>query len=99
MADRFRTEYSQLNQIANTFNQQSDAIKQMSNSIKTCVEDLRQGAWIGKGADKFYAEYDSAVAPTLQRLERALSQASSTTKKIAQISKQAETDASNCFHV
>jgi len=99
MADRFRTEYNQLTQIANTFNQQSDAIKQMSNSIKTCVEDLRSGAWIGKGADKFYAEYDSAVAPTLQRLERALSQASSTTKKIAQISKQAETDASNCFHV
>jgi WXG100 family type VII secretion target len=99
MADRCRAEYSQLNQIANTFNQQSDAIKQMNNSIKTCVEDLRQGAWIGKGADKFYAEYDSSVAPTLQRLERALSQAGSTTKKIAEVWKTAEQNASSCFHV
>jgi WXG100 family type VII secretion target len=71
----------------------------MSNSIKSCVEDCRGGNWIGKSADKFYAEYDSAIAPALQRLERALSQASSVTKKVSQVWKQAEQESSNCFHV
>jgi WXG100 family type VII secretion target len=99
MSDRCRADYNQLTQIANTFNQQGDAIKSMNQSIKSCVEQCRGGDWIGKSADKMYNEYDSSVAPTLQRLERALSQAASTTKKIAQVWKQAEQESSNCFHV
>lgn len=99
MSDRCRADYNQLNQIANVFNQQSDAIQGMTNNLKSCVEQLRGRDWVGKGADKFINEWDSSVLPTLTRLQRALSQASSTTKKIAQVWKQAEEQSSGCFHI
>jgi WXG100 family type VII secretion target len=99
MADRCRADFNQLTQIASVFNQQGDAIRSMNGNIRSCVEQLRGKDWIGKGADKFINEMDSSVLPTLQRLERALGQAASVTKKIAQVWKQAEQESSNCFHV
>lgn len=98
MGDKFRADYNQLNNIANVFNQQADAINSMNQGIRSCFEDLKGGNWIGKGADKFNTEMQDSVLPKLQRLQRALASAARATKKISQVAKQAEEESSNCLN-
>jgi WXG100 family type VII secretion target len=94
---KVRSDFDQLNNIADTFSSQSDAISQMNQNLKSKMEQLRGGDWVGKGATKFYNEMDSSVMPSLQRLQNALSQASSVTRKIGQLMKQTEDEAARVF--
>jgi len=96
-AAKVRSDFDQLNNIAGTFSSQSDAISQMNRNLKGKMEQLRSGHWVGKGATKFYNEMDSSVMPSLQRLQNALTQASGTTRKIAQLMKQAEDESARIF--
>lgn len=63
------------------------------------METLKGGDWIGKGATAFYSEMNDQVMPTMQRLQRALTEAARITQQISQIMKEAEQEASGCFHV
>lgn len=83
--------------MAQAFRSQSENITKQSQQIKANVEDLQGGNWIGKGAQAFYREMGDTVMPTMQRLQRALAEASRITQQISQIMKQAEDEASNCF--
>lgn len=96
-AAKVRSDFDQLNNIAGTFGSQSDAIGQMTQNLKGKMEQLRGGDWVGKGATKFYNEMDNSVMPSLKRLQNALSQANSTTKKIAQLMKQTEDESARIF--
>ena len=51
------------------------------------LEILKGGDWVGKGADKFYGEMDSAVLPALKRLITALETAQRVTRQISKIHK------------
>lgn len=83
--------------MAQAFRSQSENITKQSQQIKANVEDLQGGNWIGKGAQAFYREMGDQVMPTMQRLQRALAEASRITQQISQIMKQAEDEASSCF--
>jgi WXG100 family type VII secretion target len=98
-APQVRSDYDQLNTIAQTFSTQSDTVNRTLQSVRSNMDTLQGGDWIGKGAQAFYKEMNDQVLPTMQRLQKALAEASRITKQIAQIMKQAEDEASGCFHI
>lgn len=98
-APTIRGDYDGLKTIAGTLRSQGDAIKAMNQRIKSAMETLKGGDWIGEGARKYYAEMDGQVMPALQRLANALSEAGRVTQEIASTIKQAEEGAAGCFHL
>jgi WXG100 family type VII secretion target len=98
-APTIRSDYDQLRTMAQSFRAQSENIAKQNQAIKANVDDLQGGNWIGKGAQAFYKEMGDQVMPTMQRLQRALAEASRITQQIAQVMKAAEDEASGCFHV
>lgn len=98
-ASTVRSNFDELNNVAGAFSSNSDNIKTMTQDVNSKLEELRSGKWVGKGATKFYKEMDDHVMPSLQRLERALSQASSITKQISKLMKGAEDECSGLFKV
>lgn len=96
MADEIRVDYRQLSQVASQFSRQATAINQMRQRVRRSMSQL-QGSWIGKGSDQFFAEMNDKVLPATERLYKALQEASSVTKQIAQLVQQAEQDAAAPF--
>jgi WXG100 family type VII secretion target len=97
-AEKVRSDYEGLKDVADKFLMCSDIYSlSTQQNLSNKMDKLRGGDWVGKGADKFYAEMDGSVFPTLKRLTSALDKAGRVTGKIAQIMKQAEGDASGCF--
>jgi len=72
-------------------------IQELMQKVRSSVQQLEDGGWIGRGADSFFSEMQSVVFPAIQRLESSLNDASSTTKQIAQNMQQAEQDAQSLF--
>jgi WXG100 family type VII secretion target len=91
--DITRADYEQLKQIAARFERESQSSQNMQQSLRSLVEQLRGGDWIGQGATAFYAEMESAVLPSLGRLVKALHSAASATQKISAEVKRAEEEA------
>lgn len=96
-APKVRSDHDALRQLARQFNDSSSNTHQMLQNLKSKMGELRGKDWIGKGADKFYAEMDSSVFPSLQRLTKALGHSAQITVKISQVMKQAEDDAAALF--
>lgn len=96
-APRIRAHYDDLEAIRNKFAQQADQIRQMSQNIRSRMEVMRDGAWIGEAATAFYDEMDSEVFPAVERLINALDQASQATRAIGDRFQQAEQDGSARF--
>lgn len=98
-APTIRSDYDQLRSMAQSFRSQSENITKQSQALKSNMDTLQGGDWIGVGAQAFYREMGDQVMPTMQRLQRALAEASRITQQISQIMKAAEDEASGCFHV
>ncbi|HEY0607053.1 MAG TPA: WXG100 family type VII secretion target [Herpetosiphonaceae bacterium] len=96
MSDEIRANYEQLENVANQFSRQTQAIQSMLQKVKGSMSQLETG-WIGRGHDAFFSEMNSVVLPAGQRLQNALQEASTVTKTIAQTMKQAEEDAAAPF--
>ncbi len=96
-APKVRSDHDALKNLAGKFGQQAEASRQLISNLKSKVDTLRGKDWVGKGADKFYAEMDSAVFPSLNRLSKSMDSAQRVTLKISQIMKQAEDDAAALF--
>lgn len=94
-----RGEYNDLRNIASTFRSNADSINGTNQKLKSAMETLQGGDWIGKGATAFYSEMNGQVMPSMQRLRNALSEAARVTQEISQVIKQAETDSSGCFRL
>lgn len=92
-----QAQYDQLEQIAVRFGRQAEATAQMTLRVEQSVRSLQAGGWEGRGAAAFFGEMDGVVAPSAHRLTAALQQASSVTRSIAQILRQAEEEASAPF--
>lgn len=88
--NKIRADYDSLKQIAQRFGQQAEETRKTLRNLEQAVNTLRQGDWIGEGASKFYNEFDSAVLPSLKRLQSALENAGQTTKKMDDVMRQAE---------
>ncbi|MEK7443181.1 MAG: WXG100 family type VII secretion target [Chloroflexota bacterium] len=96
-APQVRSDYDQLQVIQNTFSAQSDALQRMNQNLKSRMDTLQGGDWIGEGAKKFYGEMNDQVIPSLRRFEKAMSEAARITQQISRIMKQAEDEASGIF--
>lgn len=96
-ASKIRSDHDALKSLASKFGQQAEASRQMLSNLKSKIDTLRGKDWIGKGADKFYAEMDSAVFPSLTRLSKSMESAQKITLKISQVMKQADDDVAALF--
>src|SRR5574337_658370 len=96
-ASKVRADYEQLAQIAQVFCQQSETTQQVLRALQNDVNTLQRGDWVGKGAEAFYAEMNTAVLPAMKRVVGALSEASNTTQRISRIMKQAEDHSAALF--
>lgn len=94
---KVQADYDELAAIANEFNTEAGAAEQLYNNIMNLVGELEGGGWIGRGADSFYAEMHDLVEPGMQRLIRALEDASNAIKQVSNIIAQAEGEASGLF--
>lgn len=97
MSDEIRADYEQLEQIANRFASQQQAVQQMLQRVRGSMGKLENGGWIGRGSQAFFAEMNSKVLPASTRLQQALGEASRSVKEIAQTVRQAEEEASSVF--
>lgn len=95
--DEIRADYDQLGQVAARFAQQADAIQQMIQRVRSSMDKLESGGWIGRGADAFFEEMHGEMLPACQRLYEALMSTSEATKETAQIFQHAESEASAPF--
>jgi WXG100 family type VII secretion target len=92
-----RVDYETLEEIANRFRQQADEIQEVVWNVKNCVEQLRGGGWLGRGATAFYEEMDLAIIPALHRLVDALEEARLVTRRIGDWFEAAEEEAARPF--
>lgn len=96
-ADLIQAKYDELDSIAKRFQSESEAQQQLLQQVKAAVNNLQQGGWEGEGATAFFAEMDSEIFPTMQRLDAALESASSVTLNVSQIIRDAEEEAAALF--
>ena len=97
-ADKIQADYDELGQIAAQFAQQGDRTLELGRQVYNCMSQLRDGGWIGVGANRFYNEMESLVLPGLERLVNALHTGGAQTARIAQILRAAEEQAGQLFY-
>jgi WXG100 family type VII secretion target len=98
-ANKVRTDYENLRQIAQVFSQQAEATRQTLQKMQRDMDILQQGDWVGKSADKLYAEMTASVLPSVKRLGDALARAQQVTQQISAIMKDAEDASAALFKV
>ena len=97
MPDQIQVNYEVLNEMENKFVQLADEVQEMANKIKSRDNSLRQGGWIGRGSDAFYAEMDDLVMPAIARLKRALDEGGQALNRMARIFDEAEQEGQSGF--
>jgi WXG100 family type VII secretion target len=97
-APKIQADYDGLREIAIHFAAKAQDTNNLLQTIDRCVDELRRGAWIGKGADQFYAEMQQEISPAMLRLRNALDDASSATTRIAQALERHEREAAALFY-
>jgi WXG100 family type VII secretion target len=94
-----RANYDELQSIQGTFNAQAESLGAMNDRLRSAMDTLENGDWIGKGATAFYREMGSEIMPALKRLRNAMAEAARLTREISHTMKQAEDEASGCLHI
>lgn len=92
-ASRIRADHDQLKQVVQTFNRESAAVKRSLDRLRSRMDALQRGDWVGQGANKFYQEMDSAVLPAVERLRAALDQGARTVRQVSHLIDEAEAEA------
>jgi WXG100 family type VII secretion target len=90
---KFLTNYEQLEEISRRFSQQAQVTRAKIQELQAALSTLEGGDWVGEGARKFYAEMQSSVLPSYQRLATALQNASQLTLTLLRLIREAEADA------
>jgi WXG100 family type VII secretion target len=98
-AAKVRVDYEQLAAIAQLFDRQAEGTQQVLGDLQNTMSTLQGGDWVGKSADRFYAEMNRAVLPALSRAVAAMRSAASATTRISQVLKQAEEDSARLFRL
>jgi WXG100 family type VII secretion target len=97
MAEQVRVNYETLNEMESKFARLADDVQAVASKIKSLDNNLRQGGWVGRGSDAFYAEMDDLVMPAISRLRQALDEGGQTLNRIARIFGEAEEEAQSGF--
>lgn len=93
-ADVIQAQYDQLEQIAVRFGRQAEATAQTTQRVQQSMRALQTGGWEGRGAAAFFGEMDRSVLPSIRRLAAALQQSQTVTRRISQVMRTAEEEAS-----
>lgn len=88
-----RADYDALKSMSQAFGQNAGEARQSLQRLKSQLDVLQGGDWVGQGATAFYSEMNGSVLPTLNRLTRALEEAQRITLQISQVMKAAEDEA------
>jgi len=97
MAEEIRADYDQLDEVANRFAKNSQAAQQLAQMLKSKMDPLANGDWIGQGSDAFFQEMEGKIMPAMTRLIDVLQDASAVSKEIIAKMKQAEEEAQSPF--
>jgi WXG100 family type VII secretion target len=92
-----RSNHDELKTIASKFSSEESAVNQMNQTLKSNIDTLQGGDWIGPGATAFYQEMNGDVMPSLKRLQQAMGEAARVTNQISQAMKNAESEASGAL--
>ena len=88
--NRTRASYDELKRAAQQWAREAENAQRMVMTLTQNMDALQAGDWVGQGARAFYAEMNSQVLPSLNRLVAALGKAGTTTLQISQLVKDAE---------
>lgn len=99
MSDEVRASYNDLEQVSQRFTKAQNEVQQMLQRVRSSMDPLESGSWIGRGFDAFQSEMNGEVLPAVTRLQNALGEAASTTNNIVQVMQSADEDASGPFNV
>ena len=88
-----RADYDALKSMSQSFGQNATEARQSLQRLKSQMDALQSGDWVGQGAAAFYGEMNGTVVPTLNRLVKAMEEAQRITLQISQIMKSAEDEA------
>jgi len=97
MADTVQVDYDQMSGISQRFGDQSDKVRAQHDKIVHQLDVLKQGAWIGPNADKYFEIMEGQLLPAVKRLFSALDHASDTTQKVAKMMRDADEEAKGLF--
>lgn len=97
MADVVQFDYEQLTGISKRFVDQSDQVRAQYDKVLQQMDVLKNGAWIGPNADKFYEIMESNLLPATKKLFSALDKAGETTNQVAKMMKDAEEQSKSLF--
>jgi len=89
--------YDQLHRIAALFEQEAERTIQLHSRLSNNLDALENGGWEGRGSQAFFREMNQDILPAIQRLQRSLFQAQTTTLQIAAIFREAEKEAARPF--
>jgi WXG100 family type VII secretion target len=90
MAYTVQCDHDQLDGIVQRFQDSSENARATLDMVRSQVDVLRGGAWIGPNADKFYEIMDNDWFPAMERVDRAMAFASESVLKIQKIMKDAD---------
>ncbi len=79
------------------FEREAETTGQALKVLKSRLEALEGGDWVGEAARSFYTEMNGTVLPALTRLTSALREAANTTRKIDQLMRQTDETAAALF--
>lgn len=99
MSNEIRGVYGDLEQVASRFASAQADVMQTLQRVRTAMEPLENGSWIGRGSDAFVREMRGEVLPAVRRLQQSLGEANRTTSAIVQTLREADNEASSPFRV
>lgn len=99
MADLIEADYGKLEQVHKQFSRQAESVNKLIKDVRARMAPLQDGGWQGDAADAFYREMQGEVLPACMRLQKALREAASTTKRIGNTVQKAEQEAKNAFKI
>jgi WXG100 family type VII secretion target len=88
-----RADYDALKSMSQAFGQGANDARESLKRLKSEMDVLQGGDWLGPGAMAFYGEMNGTVVPTMARLVKAMEEAQRVTLQINQIMKAAEDEA------
>jgi WXG100 family type VII secretion target len=96
-ASKIRGDYDALSTVSKLLNKESEASRATLGRLKSHIQTLEDGAWIGRGASAFYAEMSGSMLPALRGLTEALAGGAGSLNRVAALIHQAEEEAAQLF--
>jgi len=90
MATNVHLDYEQCRGIANGFRSDQSEMHQLYSQLKSSVEQLHGGGWVGDAADKWYNVMEGELLPAVNKLGNAQGSIGDTTAKVILIIQQAD---------